>query len=277
MKTMFFIKQLILIGFILLNAATLKSQVTISDSEDFSDVIANSAVMDIQLTDGGILIPSVVLDFNGSGVIYAPNLTASPADGLTIFHDGSNGITKGFWFYDAVLPGWVLYSDWASDFSIDLTNYGEMYESNDFGSGTSYPLTNTYFIPWRSASSGLLGSEFVFHNNATVNTETGTALSDQIEVTGNDAVYSVNVSVTVVSTTAGNEITGQLYVNDQPVNSVFFRHTFQNKNYPTNCFTSGLIELNMNDRIDFRFSSITALEGIKIELLNLKITKVGEL
>jgi hypothetical protein len=117
---------------------------------------------------------------------------------------------------------------------------------------------------------------FIFHNDITVNTETGIALADQLEVTGPNAVYSINISITIVSVTAGNEITGQLYINDTPVNHVFFRHTFQNKNFPTNCFASGLIELYSGDKLDFRFASTTASEGIKIELFNLRLTKVGE-
>ena len=271
------IYSVVILIILLLGSALVQSQVLVSNDEDDPEPVNPSAMLEVRANDGGLLIPFVTLDYNGVGVVVAPGISATPADGLIIFHDGSNGITKGLWYYDASVPKWFIYSNWSSEFVIDINNYGELYEEHEIGGGATYPLTNTYHIPWRTASAGLLGPEFVFLNNVSVNTETGTALADQIQVTGPDAVYSINISTTVVSSTAGNEIQGMLFINDVNANNVFFRHTFQNKNFPTNCFTSGLIALNTNDKIDFRFKCTTASEGLIIEHLNIKLTKVGEL
>jgi hypothetical protein len=257
-----------------------QGQVLVNTIVNDPNLQAEGSKLEVRSLKGGLLVPFVTLDFGSTdqiSVIEAPSIPGTPADGLIIFHDGSNGITKGLWYYDAGIPGWYIYSDPSSEYVIDLNNYGEIYEANVFGSGTIYTLSNTYFIPWSSAGSGLKGPEFIFNDDATVNTETGTALSDQLKVIGPDAVYSVNISTTIQSITSGNEITGMLYVNDLPVDRVFFRHTYQVKNFPTNFFASGLIELYKNDRLDFRFSSSTASEGIEIEHLNLRLTKIGEL
>jgi hypothetical protein len=236
--------------------------------------IQNSGLQ-ITSSDGGLLIPFISLDYD-EGKIAAQTIP-SPADGLIIFHDGSHDITKGLWFYDATIPGWYLYSSIQSEFENDLSNYGEMYEANALAGGSLYDISNTGFTPWNTAQSGLMGPEFNFLDNATVNTETGTALADQVMVTGANAVYSVNVATTIVSKTSGNQITGQLFINDTPVDKIFFRFTFQTKNRPSNCFASGLIDINTNDKLDFRFNCSTAAEQIMIEQFNIRITKVGEL
>ena len=277
MKELFYIKSLAIFMIAVSYSFTMNSQVLFTTIPDDPDPADNSSMAEVRSLNNGLLVPFIVLDYDGSGDIEAPNIPGTPADGLIIFHNGSNGITKGLWYYDAVMPSWVIYSNWASEFAIDINSYGEMYEANALGGGNIYPLTNTFYIPWRTASSGLIGDDFTFLNNNTVNTETGTALADQMQITGVNAVYSINISTTVTSTTAGNEITGVLYINDNQALNIFFRHTFQNKNFPTNCFTSGLISLNTNDKIDFRFSCATANEGIKIEHLNMRLTKVGDL
>lgn len=252
------------------------SQVLILNDND-PDPADNSSMLEVRSDDAGLLVPFVTLDYDIASEIVAPDIPGIPANGLIIFHNGANNIPKGLWYYDASIPGWFNYTDWSSGLNADLINYGEIYEEHDYGSGTSYPLTNTHFFPWRSASAGLLGPEFVFRNNVTVITETGTALADQIEVLGPYAVYSVKVTITAASITAGNEFMGMLYINNAPANNVFFKHTFQNKDYPANCTASGLIALNPNDRIDFRLSCTSASEGVKIELLNVKLEKVAEL
>jgi hypothetical protein len=252
----------------------LNAQVVINTNLTGSPVMQIDGLQ-IYSNDRGLMIPYISLDYD-EGEIAALTIP-SPADGLMIFHDGSHGITKGLWFYDASIPGWYLYSSIQTDSENDLSNYGEVYEANGLAGGSLYDVTNTEFTPWNTAQEGLMGSEFNLMDDVTVTTETGTAIADQIMVTGADAVYSINVAATLVSKTSGNQISGQLYINDSPVDKIFFRYTFQAKNRPTNCFTSGLIEINTNDKVDFRFNCSTAAEQIMIEQFNIRLTKVGEL
>lgn len=276
MKNLLYIKSITIFMIALSCSLAVSSQVLFSTIPDDPDPAHNSTMAEVRSLNNGLIVPFIVLDYDGSGEVEAPNIPGTPADGLIIFHEGANGITKGLWYYDAVLPGWIIYSNWSSDFAIDINSYGELYEANVLGGGSEYPLANNYFVPWRTASPGLMGADFTFLDDNLVNTETGTAEADQVQVTGTNAVYSINISTTVTSITSGNEITGILYINDNQAANIFFRHTFQNKNFPTNCFTSGLIALNTNDKIDFRFSCTTASEGIKVEHLNMRLTKVAD-
>jgi hypothetical protein len=275
MKVIYNIFSVLLIALLISILQSSYGQVVINTTGSESPAPPINSGLQIISNDRGLLIPFISLDYD-EGEIAAQTIP-SPADGLMIFHDGSHGISKGLWFYDASIPGWYLYSSILSDSENDLSNYGEVYEANVLAGGSLYDLTNTEFTPWNTAQSGLMGSEFNFLDNATVNTETGTAIADQVMVTGSNSVYSINVATTIESKSSGNQISGQLYINDVPVDKVFFRYTFQAKNRPTNCFTSGLIEINTNDKVDFRFKSATASEQIMIEQFNIRLTKVGEL
>ena len=260
---------------ILLGSFSSDAQILFTNIDNDPDAPHESAALEVRAIDGGLLVPFVTLNYD-EGEIAAMSIPGTPADGLIIFHDGSNSISKGLWYYDAELPGWYIYSNYQSEFTLELDNYAELYESNTLTNGSPYDLSNTHYAPWFTALSGLMGPEFYFIDDALVNTESGTALADQLQTIGVHAIYSINISTTVTSGTADNTITGKLYINDVPVAHIFFRHTFQNKNYPTNCFTCGLIELHTDDKLDFRFTCVTAEEKIRVEHLNLRLTKVGE-
>jgi hypothetical protein len=242
-----------------------------------------SAALEIRSDNGGLLIPNVELTLVGFEVV-ATNI-ANPADGLLIFHDGtlseggSSGLPRGLWYFDATAGSgkWLIYSRVGSIYSSSLDNFGEMYEANAMGGGTSMMLTNAYSLPWASAVAGFLGPGFQFLNDATVLTEIGSsAIADQLYITTDKAYYTVDVSTTLITSTSGNIVTGQLFVNDQAEPGVFFRHAFQTSGEYVNCATSGIVVLDQYDLIDFRFKTTTAAEGIFVEHLNLKLTKIGD-
>lgn len=237
------------------------------------------AALDIRSTTSGLLIPYVALEYNDQSIIYAPGIAVTPADGLIIYNNASStGVDKGLWYYDATLPGWILYSDFSSTLSErELDDFGEMYESTTMGAGTEYLLSPDYFIPWNSATEGLTGTAFIFKNDEPVTTETGTADADQFWIDSEDAVYSVVVSATIAASAPSTTVTGALYINNVKVDHVFFRHTFQLKDKPTSVNTSGNIEVITGDKIDFRFTSDVKNKGLKIENMNLRFTKMGEL
>jgi hypothetical protein len=90
------------------------------------------------------------------------------------------------------------------------------------------------------------------------------------------AYYTADVSTTLTTGTSGNVVSGQLFVNDVPEEAIFFRHAFQSSGEYVNCATSGIIKLEPNSKVDFRFKTSTSGEVIYIEHLNLKLTKIGD-
>ncbi|MEN8224490.1 MAG: hypothetical protein ABFS05_03935 [Bacteroidota bacterium] len=244
-----------------------------------------SAALEIRSETGGLLIPNIELTKVGTEAV-ATNISA-PADGLLIFHDGqltaggSSGLPKGLWYFDAtagVSGKWLIYSRVGSIYSSSLDNFGEMYEINDMGSGTSVALNNLYSVPWANASAGFLGPGFSITYDTIVQTEqTGTtAIADQLTISTVKAYYTADVSTTLITNTSGNIVSGQLFVNDVPETAIFFRHAFQTSGEYVNCSTSGIIVLESGDKVDFRFKTTTSAEIIYVEHLNLKLTKIGD-
>lgn len=277
MKTRYIKSSVILLSMLFLAGVAGAQALLTTDDNGPSDPV-ESAALAIQSDNSGLIIPYVSLSYNDQGDIVANSITGTPADGLIIFHAGGNSVDKGLWYYDATLPGWILYSDFSSTLAErELDDFGEMYESNDIYAGTYYELSPDLYIPWTSASKGLAGSAFQFLDNEPVTTEAGTGSADQFMINGDDAVYSVIVSATLAASAPSTTVTGALYINNNRVAHVFFRHTFQLKDKPTSLNTSGNIEVKHGDRIDFRFTSDVKNKGLHIENLNLRLTEMGEL
>lgn len=244
-----------------------------------------SAALEIRSETGGLLIPNIELNKVGFDAV-APTIP-DPADGLMIFHNGykadgtSSGLPKGLWYYDATAGSgrWVIYTRTGTIFSSNLDNFGEIYEVHEMGQGTSITLNANYSIPWDNATEGLTGPGFSVMYDQTVNTEQSgtTATADQLVIDAGieTAYYTAAVSSTMYTNTSGNIVSGQLFVNDQPMESIFFRHAFQTSGEYVNCSTSGIIILSVGDKIDFRFKSTTTGEVIYIEHINLKLTRIG--
>lgn len=266
------------LGCLLLTATEMSGQALVSTDNTMNDVDP-SAMLQVYSNDRGLMIPTVLLTYD-EGKKVAPSITVTPADGLIIFHDGSNNIEKGIYYYDAVLQEWARYSDLSqTQTSQSLDNFAEMYESRDFGNGTSYDLSMDYFIPWSSGQAGLRGTAFEFLDSETVSLAPGVqGTADRYHInSANSAIYSVVVSATIASTTPFNTTTGQLFINGTQVPDVFFRHTFQLKDKPTSLKTSGNIQLNPGDKIDFRFISNDKNNGVQVENLNIRLSKLGEI
>jgi hypothetical protein len=270
-------KYIIFSVFGLIISFAMSAQAFLSTGEGGPTDADASAALEIHSQNAGLLIPTISLMLD-EGVIKAPGISVTPADGLTIYHNGANGISKGLYYYDADLSRWVLYSDFSSTLSeAGLDDFGVLKESNDLGAGTYYDLYTDSYNPWNTASLGLTGSTFEFKDDVTISTETGTAIADQFEINGPHAIYSVIISATILASDPAPTITGALFINDTKVDHIFFRHTFQLKDDPTSLNTSGNIEVYDGDRIDFRFTSDVKNKGLYLENLNIRFTKMGEL
>jgi len=281
MKTLIRLSVLILLCVLVLENQSF-AQVLISSGSGEPDP---SALLEIRSETGGLLIPNIEITKVGNDVV-ATNIP-SPADGLLIFHNGflsdgttSSDLPKGLWYYDATASGgkWMIYSQVGSIYSSSLDNFGELFEIHDMGNGTMLTINDALSIPWASASEGHLGPGFLMFDDTTALAEDGTTsvLADQLFISTNKAYYTADVSTTLTTGTSGNIISGQLFVNDVPANAIFFRHAFQSSGEYVNCATSGIILLEPNSRVDFRFKSSTAVEIIYIEHLNMKLTKIGD-
>jgi hypothetical protein len=241
-----------------------------------------SAALEIRSESGGLLIPNILLS-KENGDVVAPTIT-SPADGLLIFHDGYtstgevSGLPKGLWIYDGSTSRWMIYSRVGSIYSSSLDNFGEIYENRNMGSGTLLYINNVYSKPWSSASEGWMGPGFSFLDDESVDTELSgtTAIADQLTISSNKAYYTVDISTTLTTGSSGNIVSGQLFINNNPEDAIFFRHAFQASGEYVNCAASGIVILSPGDKVDFRFKTTSANESIYVEHLNLKLTKIGD-
>ena len=237
-------------------------------------------MLQVYSTDRGLLVPTVMLTEN-EGKIVAPTISNNPADGLIIFHDGRNNIGKGLYYYDAILQQWKRYSDFTqTQANLSLDNFAEIFEARSLGNGTPYALLQDYYIPWNSGEEGLnIGTSFVFVNDTAISVSQGVSMeADLFRMEGiGETIFSVVISATLTSTTPLNTITGRLFLNGTEVDNIFFRHTFQLKDNPTNLRTSGNIVLTNKDLIDFRFISDEKNKGVEVENLNIRFEKLGEL
>ena len=270
---------LILVGLLISFGTNLRAQALLSTHDTPADSVIESAMLALVSDDAGLKIPTIELVYD-EGEVAAPAIPGTPADGLIIFHDGRNNITKGMWYYDAEIAKWIIYTDFNTEQSeLNIDDFGELFESNDLGAGTTYSLEDTHHKPWSSAETGLKGTAFTFLDSEPVTTELGVNAdtADQYQITGPAAIYSVVISATIAATAPATTVTGSVFVNNVKVDHLFFRHTFQTKNTPTSLNTSGNLEIQTNDKIDIRFISTTKNKGISVENLNFRLAKITEL
>ncbi|NQT77889.1 MAG: hypothetical protein HQ565_09260 [Bacteroidetes bacterium] len=239
-------------------------------------------MLEIRSDSSGLLVPYVYLDKDVEGNIIAPAMNAAlgagnyPADGLIICYDGSNtdhpDILRGLWYYSAGTENrWAIFSRSGSIFSLDIDNFAEMYEANVYQGGTNYNIVNTSWTPWISSTKGVLGPKFDYVADP--------IKGDYLECIGGVAdvasYYTIDISTTLSSISSSVVVTGQAFLNDNPVVSVFFRHKFQTGGEYANCSTTGLIMIKQGDKVRLKFQSTTASENISVEQVNLRLTKIG--
>ncbi len=101
-------RKFAIFGFLLLSIImTRAQQVVITDDASYSST-NSSALLEVHAKNGnmGILIPTVSLTSDDDNTTIS-----NPVDGLLVFHDGSNGMQKGFYFWSADDKKWnLLYS-----------------------------------------------------------------------------------------------------------------------------------------------------------------------
>ena len=272
------IVPMLALGILMLYSPIGLSQALLSTDDNFTEADP-STMLHIHSPNSGLLIPTITLTYD-EGNVVAPSIP-NPTDGLIIFHDGSNSIEKGFWFYDDIPQRWVSFTDFTTQIAQQsLDDFAEIYESKDLGSGTPYDLYLEYYVPWASGTPGWKGDAFSFEDDVdvVVNPPSTTMPADQLKISSsNDAIYSVEISATIASTTPANTITGKLFKNGNEVSNIFFRYTFQLKDKPTSLNTSGNIQLSPGDVIDFRFTSTEKNKGIEVENMNIRLAKLGEI
>jgi len=268
---------LIIIGLIYFLSIQVRGQALLSTLDTPVDSVIESAMLAMVSDDAGLKIPTIELVYD-EGEVTAPSIPGIPADGLIIYHDGRNNITRGMWYFDAEILKWIIYTDFnVEEAERDIDDFGVLFESNDLGNGTSYDLEDTFHKPWSSAKTGLKGTAFTFLDSAPVMTELGADTADRYQITGPDAIYSVVISATIAASAPATTVTGSVFVNNVEVDNLFFRHTFQTKDAPTSLNTSGNLEVHTNDTIDIRFISSARNKGIEVENLNLRLAKITEL
>jgi len=277
MKT---IKKLSLVVLMLFSTSLLFSQALVTDQEEVIPPGPHSSALLELRTDGGtqgFLPPSVLMinDINGDATPANEDFPA-PADGLVIYNPGGTGyLTTGLWYYDGYHNKWVIYSKAGDVNSLSVENYGELFESNLIGEYTPYSTYLAYWTPWSTAGEGIIGEKFISIPSYPA---TGTNGQNSYALKTTEAgIYQVNVTGTFQALSSGNVLVGALFVDNTIVNKINFRFNFQTSNDVASLSASGLIELDLDEVVDLRFTTTTTTESIGLINMNVLLTKIGEI
>lgn len=284
MKT---ITKLSIVLLMVFSTSALFSQALITD-EETPQPINDNALLEIRSTSptspGALIIPRLNLQKSGTEVVL-PGMD-NPTDGLIIYNiggDGDNDVDKGLWYYDGDALRWVIFSNYTSVFALDPGNFGELFEWEPIGSSESYTIFNAYWTPWNTAlPAEQLGDNFLEYAGIApqvlpdypTGDQACTGLTVQEDGAGK---YQVNVTATIEALSSGIQLIGALFVNGEVEEKVNFRFNYQTSNDVASLAASGIIELNENDIVDFRFKCESSTETIGIISLNMALTKIDGL
>lgn len=231
-----------------------------------------SAMMDIQSTDKGLLIPRMVI----TDVDSDQTPVESPAEGLMIFNTGSTDeIPTGFYYWAG--GKWNGVTSGESNFTINqqlqMYEAAEMYEDNPINSPSTISLSNsnTYY-GWVEAMEG--------ETFGTTSTDLENLVADKI-IVGQDGLYKIELCA---SFSGSNNAQIESAIFHTPLSTGAATKTRVRFLRKLSSFgdigagsANGLIRLHAGDKLDVRFNASTGGEDINIINLNFIVNKVGEL
>jgi len=260
-------KKYILILVLLFSVLALNAQVAINNTGEGP---VESAILDVQSTDKGMLIPRMEITDVDSDL----SPVESPAEGLLIYNIGTtDNIPKGFYYWSNARWNVVTSGDGSFTVNQQMQMYeaGELYEDNEMSTPSSITLSNssTYY-GWVNADEGEL------FGNTTTNLSSSSG--DKI-IAGQDGLYKVELAV---SFAGSNNFDLEIAVFVTPaatgVAGVTKIRAFRRiaANDVGSVSTHGLIRLLEGDALDMRFKGSTWGESVSIYNSNFIVNKVGE-
>lgn len=254
MKNILLTKCLIIIFTLFLGNAY--SQVAINNTGSNPD---NSAMLDINSTEKGLLIPRVTLVSTVNGETPVNN----PATGLLVYNLGGNNLEAGFYVWNGMTWSGLATLDQVQNVVHGAESapvFGEIYEYHPIGSYSviSIPSGGTY-TAWNTAVQGDL-SEM---------TNAGSALV--VSVPG---FYNVSFNSAVQLPSGGKIVDAALFINGARKDDMHARAWFKEGSKPQDLSFSGLIELNTGDTVEIYYT-MDDNGSIRMEMANLNLTKLN--
>ena len=245
-------------------------QVAINDNGAEAE---SSAMLDINASDKGLMIPRVVITDVDSDMTPVEN----PAEGLLVYNTGSVDVPKGFYSWKG--DEWVQMTDQRSQLSFEQTSglylAGELYEHNPLGTNpSSITVINlgtalTYY-GWTTATAG--------DNTNGITYDLDDPVADKI-IVDEAGLFRIVVSSSFKGTN-NNQVAGTIFHTPNGGTAADTRIMFMAKLSSNGDIVSGVsqgvLELNAGDAIDLRFSSTANSNQVGIFLMNITVMKVGE-
>ncbi len=259
---------LFIIIIFLLHTLPTQAQVAVNLHGDQPD---GSAMMDIQSTDKGLLVPRMVITDVDSDQTPVEN----PAEGLMIFNTGSTDeIPTGFYYWaggkwNGVTTGESIFT---TNQQMQMFEAAELYEDNPISSPSTINLnsSNTYY-GWVEAMEG--------ETFGTTTTDLENLVADKI-IVGQDGLYKIELCA---SFSGSNNAQIETVVFHTPVSTgvasktrVRFLRKLASAGDIGTGSANGLIRLYEGDALDVRFSPTSWGEDLEIYNLNFIVNKVGE-
>lgn len=241
------------------------AQVVISNTTPAAE--QGSAVLELQSTDMGLLIPKVTID-----VLNTADPVTDPAPGLLVYNLGGgtvpNVTVEGFYFWDGFK--WTEVINAKRVFANE--QFGELYEIITGGIATEVNLgTAGTWTGWKTAEEGILSDG--------MSADTTNSFADQMHIS-RYGLYNIQLSMSVGGS-QNQQITSSVWVIDALTSTqtetrikVFSKMGSQGALISGSSL--GVLELFPGDILDLRFTSNSSGETLNIYSINLIVTKVGE-
>lgn len=254
MKNISLAKCLIIVLALFLGKAY--SQVAINNTGSDPD---NSAMLDINSPEKGLLIPRVTL----VSTVNGETPVTDPATGLLVYNLGGNNLDAGFYVWNGMTWSGLATLDQVQNVVHGAETapvFGEIYEYHPIGaySVISIPSGGTY-AAWNTAAQGDI-SEM---------TTSGSALV--VSVPG---IYNVSFSSAVHLPSGGKIVDAALFVNGTRKDDMHARAWFKEGSKPQDLSFSGLTELNTGDSVEVYYT-MDDNGSIRMEMANLNLTKLN--
>ena len=233
-------------------AFQLNAQVVINNANP-NPIADGSAVLELQSTDMGLLVPKVVIND-----LLSASPISSPAEGLLVYSDGGL-IVDGFYWWNGTK--WVELINDSRIFAYE--QFGELYEIFDSVAGNPDPTlvelnNSTQWYGWKTAEEGFISTGMT--------ADTTQAFADRMNIT-RYGLYKIDLSLSIGGT-QNQVITTSVFVvrnaggEEETRIQVFSKISSQGDSFSGS--SVGVLELFPGDAIDLRFKSSSNGEDLFI-------------
>lgn len=249
----------ILIPVFFLNQADAQVVINSAASNPTAD---GSAVLELQSTDMGFLVPKVTLTALND---VSPISSTPPATGLLVYNTGG-AVVEGFYFWANGLWNEVI-----NDKRVFANEqFGELYEIITGGTATEVSLgTSGTWTGWKTAEEGILSNG--------ITADTTDAFADKIFIS-RYGLYTIQLALSVGGS-QNQTITSSIFYTRASVETETRIQVYSKMGSQGALISGssiGVLELFPGDELDLRFTSNSNGETLNIYSINYIVTKVGE-